>query len=119
MKAKMVLAFVGLIALGALPLAGPATAGGGTTVTIKGPQGDFHGRVNTREPCRAERTVKVFKVRKGADRKIGSDTTGNDGKWSIGNSGFKNGRFYAKVKKTEECEAAKSKTIRLVDGEEV
>jgi hypothetical protein len=119
MKAKMALPFAVLVAVGMLAFAGPAMGGGGTTVTIKGPQGDFHGKVNTREPCRAERTVKVFKVREGDDRKIGSDTTGDDGKWSIGNSGFKNGRFYAKVKKTDECEGAKSETIRLVDGEEV
>jgi hypothetical protein len=119
MKAKLALPLVGIVAVGTLAFAGPATAGGGTTVTIKGPQGDFHGKVNTREPCRAERTVKVFKVREGDDRKIGSDTTGDDGKWSIGNSGFKNGRFYAKVKKSDGCEAARSETIKLVDGEEV
>jgi hypothetical protein len=119
MKAKLTLPLVAIIALGTLGFGGSATAGGGTTVTIKGPQGDFHGKVITREPCRAERTVKVFKVREGDDRKIGSDTTGSDGKWSIGNSGFKNGRFYAKVKRTEECEGAKSETIRLIDGEEV
>ena len=119
MKAKLALPLVGIVAVGTLAFAGPATAGGGTTVTIKGPQGDFHGKVNTREPCKAERTVKVFKVRKGDDRNIGSDTTGDDGKWSIGNSGFKNGRFYAKVKKTDECEGARSETIKLEDGEEV
>jgi hypothetical protein len=119
MKKKVALPLVALTAVGTLALAGPASAGGGTSVTIKGPEGDFHGKVLTRDPCLAERTVKVFKVREGDDRNIGSDTTGSDGKWSIGNSGFKNGRFYAKVKPLGECEGARSETIKLVDGEQV
>jgi hypothetical protein len=118
-KAKLSLPLAAALAVGTMAFAGPATAGGGTSVTIKGPQGDFHGKVVTREPCRAERTVKVFKVKEGEDKNIGSDTTGTDGKWSIGNSGFKNGRFYAKAKPLGECEGARSETIRLVDGEEV
>jgi hypothetical protein len=119
MKAKLSLPLAAVLAVGTMVFAGPATAGGGTAVTIKGPQGDFHGKVVTREPCRAERTVKVFKVKEGDDKNIGSDTTGTDGKWSIGNSGFKNGRFYAKARPLGECEGARSETIRLVDGEEV
>ena len=119
MRAKLSLPLAAVLAVGTMAFAGPATAGGGTTVTIKGPQGDFHGKVVTREPCRAERTVKVFKVKEGDDKNIGSDTTGTDGKWSIGNSGYKNGRFYAKVKPLGECEGARSETIRLVDGEVV
>jgi hypothetical protein len=119
MKAKMARPLVALLASGSLALAGTAVAGGGTTVTIKGPQGDFHGKVVTRDPCLAERTVKVFKVKPDADRNIGTDTTGSDGRWSIGNSGFKDGRFYAKVKPLDDCEGARSDTIKLVDGEEV
>ena len=119
MKAKLALPLAALVASGSLALAGMASAGGGTTVTIKGPQGDFRGKVQTRDPCLAERTVKVFKVRAGADLKIGTDTTGDDGKWSTGNSGYKNGRFYAKVKPLDDCEGARSETIKLVDGEQV
>ena len=31
--------------------------------------------------------------------------------WSIGNSGYKHGEFYAKVGKTDFCKGATSKTI--------
>lgn len=116
MKSKLAL----LTALfAAVAFAGTASAGSAPRVTIKGPNGDFHGRVIVREPCRAQRTVKVFKVRQGPDRNIGMDTTGDDGRWSIGNSGFRNGRFYAKARPMGECVGARSETIRLVDGEEV
>jgi hypothetical protein len=31
--------------------------------------------------------------------------------WSIGNSGFKNGKFYARVKPTDKCASDLSKVI--------
>ena len=118
MRSKLALPLAALVA-GTLLFGGTAVAGGGTSVTIKGDQGDFHGKVITRDGCRAERTVKVFKIKDDENVNIGSDTTAEDGKWSTGNSGYKNGRFFAKLKASEECEGARSETIRLKDGEQV
>ena len=118
MRSKLALPLAALIA-GTLLLGGSAAAGGVTTVTIKGDQGDFHGKVNTRDDCQTERTVNVYKIKDDGNVKIGSDTTDDSGKWSTGNSGYKNGRFFAKLKASEECEGARSETIRLRDGEQV
>ena len=89
-----------------------------TTVTIKGPQGDFHGKVKSEKTrCVKDRKVKVFKVKASGDIKIASDTSDNDGSWSVGTTGYKNGRFYAKAQKTDNCKRGISKVIKLVDGE--
>ena len=119
MKAKLAFLVAAVVASAALTLTGVAMAAPAeTTVTIKGPQGDFHGKVKSaKTSCVEERKVSVFKKKASGDKKIGSDTTGSDGAWSAGNTGFKNGRFYARAAKTNGCKAGTSKTIRLVDGE--
>jgi hypothetical protein len=87
-----------------------------TKVTIKGENGDYYGKVKSEDAdCESERTVKVYKLngnkpKPKRDQLIGTDTADN-GEWSIGNSGYKDGSFYAKVKKTEECGADLSKVI--------
>ena len=46
-----------------------------------------------------------------------SDRVGDHGEWSVGNTGEKNGRFYARAARLGDlCKAGSSKTIRLVDG---
>ena len=100
-----------------------ATKPASTTLTIKGKNGDFHGRIESSRPhkCIDGRLVNVFK-QKGSkqdpktDQQIGSDTAslnGDHGTWSIGNSGFKSGRFYARAPKTDACKTGKSKTIHV------
>ena len=42
-----------------------------------------------------------------------SAVNGPDAMWSIGNSGYKTGKFYAKAKRSEGCAAGRSKTIKL------
>jgi len=83
-----------------------------TEVTIKGQNGDYHGKVKSSDSdCLDGRTVKVYEMLGATpapktDQKIGTDTSeldGSKGVWSIGNSGFKHGDFYAKVKRTSEC----------------
>lgn len=83
-----------------------------TEVTIKGENGDYHGKVKSSNlDCLDGRKVTVYKMLGNSpapktDQKIGSDLSeldGTKGVWSIGNSGFKHGDFYAKVKKTSEC----------------
>jgi hypothetical protein len=107
----------------ALALAGTAFARGANTgVTIHGPEGDFHGKVlSERAKCQEGRKVTVFK-QKGSkqkpavDKKIASDISersGNVGVWDVGNTGFKQGKFYAKAAHSRGCEVGFSKTIKL------
>lgn len=114
---------VALAAVAALALAGSAQASGlaGTTVTITGQNGDYSGTVSSPRlhKCADQRTVTVYK-QKGArqdphvDATIGSDTAelrGRHAVWSIGNSGFKSGKFYARASYAPGCATAASRTI--------
>ena len=100
-----------------------AQAGGkaDTKVSIKGDNGDYYGYVKSSDAgnCANDRKVKVFE-QTGNDQdpkhdlKIGTDTAEPNGDkymWSIGNSGYKHGEFYADVKKTSECGGDISKVI--------
>ena len=100
-------------------------AGSDTKVSIKGQNGDYYGYVKSSDPadCAEDRTVTVFKQLGSvqdpkSDQKIGSDTAslnGSKSMWSIGNSGYKTGDFYAKAAKVPGfCKAATSKTISRV-----
>lgn len=115
---------IGLTVFSALALAGSAEANGpaATAVSIKGQNGDYSGAIYSSNPhrCTDERTVTVYR-QVGAvenprvDMEIGSDTSerhGNHGEWSIGNSGFRSGTFYARVAKTPRCKAGSSRSIR-------
>jgi len=92
-----------------------------TTVNIKGDNGDYYGYVKSSDAgnCANGRKVKVFKQLGSvqdpkSDLKIGTDTAEPNGDrymWSIGNSGYKHGHFYAKVGKTSVCKGDTSKTI--------
>lgn len=91
------------------------------TVTIKAENTDLSGTVKSKQAiCKDGRKVILIK-QKGAkggddDQVISSDTTeldGNVGVWSTGNTGIE-GRFYAKIKKTADCKAAVSDTVRAV-----
>jgi acetoacetate decarboxylase len=92
-----------------------------TKVTIKGQEGDYFGFVKSpnEEKCANGREVRVYKAKHdtpdpGSDKLIGTDTAQPNGDgvmWSIGNSGFKKGHFYAQVKKTKKCQGDLSKVI--------
>lgn len=86
-----------------------------TTVTIRNNGGDFFGRVRSDDTprCTVGRTVVLLKKKPGRDAKIGTDTTGDDGRWNTGNSGQTRGRFYAKAKADPDCASDKSEVIRL------
>ena len=82
---------------------------------LKGHNGDYYGYVKSSDAdnCANGRKVKVFK-QPGSDQdpkndqKIGTDTAQANGDgymWSIGNSGYKHGKFYAKVGKTDSARA--------------
>jgi hypothetical protein len=114
---------VALAVCSVLALTGSAEASGPakTTVTIKGPNGDFSGTVTSPKlhKCADQRTITVYKQNgskqdPSVDTEIGSDTSelhGHRAEWSIGNSGFKSGKFYARAAKTPGCRAGSSKTI--------
>jgi len=100
------------IVVAAIAVTGVFSAGAGaaeltpTDVTIKGENGDYHGRVDSSKRCESNRSVVVYKMtgakpKPSQDRKIGSDTTDQNGNWSIGNSGYKHGKFYARAAKRE------------------
>ncbi len=91
-----------------------------TRITIRGTNGDYHGKIFSPDNgCLAGRSVIVFKMLGNGqdpanDTNIGTDTSSRDGDhgvWSIGNSGFKHGNFYAKAKKTPNCRPDLSNVI--------
>ena len=125
---KRATALVMAVAAGAATLtagvAGSAMAGGraATTVTIQAEGTDLSGTVRSARPaiCADERTVIVFRQRGtrggGNDERFAMDTSeqqGDDYVWSTGNTGTA-GRFYAKVRRTAQCQADTSPTIRAV-----
>jgi hypothetical protein len=127
MRTRSLSVLVGVIASVTLLLSGVAWAGGATPtkITIKGPNGDFHGRIlSTNTDCLGDRRVAVFEQLgdtqdPSTDDRIATDTSqrqGTHGEWSVGNTGFRDGFFYAKVGRTPSCKGDRSKTIELVDG---
>jgi hypothetical protein len=120
-KLVLVCALGAALGLGAAAYA--ATTRAPTTLTIKGPNGDFHGRIDSPklQKCVEGRLVNVFKQkgseqRPKTDQRIGADTaevTGDHGVWSIGNSGFRKGRFYARAPRTSRCKTGKTGTITI------
>ncbi|MDX6586568.1 MAG: hypothetical protein QOI31_1041 [Solirubrobacterales bacterium] len=112
---KALLVVAAVFAIAVVPMSATGHGKYPTEVTIKGPNGDFSGKVKSdADPCKVDRKVTVFKKRSGDDKKIGSDTSEPNGAWSTGNSGENNGKFYAKAKaEGDVCEAGKSETIEL------
>jgi hypothetical protein len=117
---------VALVVCGGLVLAGVASAGAPpypTKVTIKEQNGDFHGKVKSDvTECVVDRKVTVLKKRSGPDKRINSDTSDEDGKWSTGNTGVGPGKYYAKAKGSDPeakrggapyCEKGKSETVTV------
>jgi len=113
---------VAALAVTAAAFTGTAGAAAHDTVSIMGNNGDYYGYVHSSDPthCENNRKVVVYK-QLGAtqapktDQKIGTDIAqpnGPDAMWSIGNSGYKSGSFYAKATKVPGfCRATTSPTI--------
>jgi hypothetical protein len=113
---------IAALALSAAALPGTAGAAATDTGSITGNNGDYYGYVHSSDPthCENNRKVVVYKQLGTAqspktDQKIGTDTAqpnGPDAMWSIGNSGYKTGKFYAKAAKVPGyCKATTSPTI--------
>ena len=124
MRAKSLLTIVVVIACSALVLVAVAGArsAANTRVTIKGPDGDFHGKIfSSRNSCLGGRKVTVYKLKGNGydpahDQKIASDTSErhqDHGEWSVGNTGFKHGHFYARASRSQGCKPDFSPVITL------
>jgi hypothetical protein len=121
MKVKTLTAAALIAISGAFAATAGAAGRAATEVTIKGTDGDYYGYVKSPDEgnCEDGRKVNVYKL-KGSnpdpqtDKKIGSDTAqpnGPNAMWSIGNSGYKHGKFYAHAKKTDYCKGDFSPVI--------
>ncbi|HYF74351.1 MAG TPA: hypothetical protein VD864_16095 [Nocardioides sp.] len=121
-SALVAVAAAGLVS--GVDVAGAVAAAEGSrapvTVTIRADGTDLSGTVRSPRPaaCAAGRTVVVFKVRGapggGDDVRFASDTTDASGptyEWSTGNTGTE-GRFYARLKATADCQGARSTVVR-------
>lgn len=114
---------LGCLAIGLMAIVGstqPASAAerADTTVTIRAQSGGFYGFVRSTEPstCVTDRVVVLYKQlgatqSPSTDTRISSDTAGADGRWDTGNTGTRKGRFYARVGRTPDCQADRSRTI--------
>lgn len=125
MKTRLAFLLILVVAVSSLAFTGLATAGTAarTIVTIKGPDGDFHGKIRSQDPgCLGDRLVRLF-MSDSADgpfaRTGNSDTSeqqGDVGVWSLGNTGLRDGFFFAKAKKTPDCRGGRSRVLELVNG---
>ena len=125
MKTRLSVLLVAVVATSSLMFTQLAAAGTAskTIVTIKGPDGDFHGKIKSPDAgCLADRVVRLF-MSDSADgpfeRTGNSDTSeqqGTVGKWSLGNTGLRDGFFYVKAKATPTCKHGKSRVLELVNG---
>jgi hypothetical protein len=125
MRTRLAVLSVALVAAISLGSAGLAMAGTAakTIVTIKGPNGDFQGKIKSPDAgCLGDRVVRLFmsdSVDGPFERTGNSDTSeqqGDVGVWSLGNTGLRDGFFYAKAKATPACKGGKSRVLELVNG---
>jgi hypothetical protein len=125
MRARLACLLIAALAASSVSLIGPASAGteAQTTLTIRGPDGDFHGKIRSPDDgCLADRVVRLFMSDSAEgpfERTGNSDTSeqqGGVGVWSMGNTGLRDGFFFVKTKATPDCSRGRSRTLHLVDG---
>ena len=126
MKTRSAFLLIAIVAATTLATTGLAAAGTAatTTVTIKGPDGDFHGKIKSQDPaCLGDRVVRLFRADSANgpfERTGNSDTSeqqGAVGVWSLGNTGLRDGFFFAKAAATPDCKRGRSRVLELVNGE--
>lgn len=95
----LTVALLGLaIPIGLLATAQAQVATSRATIRWNEQRTFFAGRVTSQLPaCRADRVVRVFKVRPGRDKAVGSDVTNRRGLWKVNKRHRVDGRFYARV----------------------
>lgn len=122
MRIKMFMATAAIAITGVIAPGASAADRSPSEVTIKNPGGgEFYGKVKSADPdCLADRKVTLFKMAgsspdPGADQKIVTDTTEPNGEWNAGNTGYRKGKFYARVKRTEFCGGDLSPVVKARD----
>jgi hypothetical protein len=121
MKPKFLLALVVLAAFAFSMIPSSAGTRARTRVTINVEGTDFSGTVRSPRPgqCADGRTIRLLKQQGGqqhpnSDNVVATDTASFNGQryeWSTGNTG-QNGRFYAHARRTAQCKADTSRTLR-------
>jgi hypothetical protein len=103
-----------IAALVAVPASGAASFKTKVIVSLKFPA--WHGKLaSPKGACVRDRKVKLFRVRSGPDKLLGTDRSEDNGKWSIPiGKRLTSGGYYAKAVARGNCRAGKSK-VNYVD----
>jgi hypothetical protein len=104
------------IALLAVLLPASASAAYKTTVVVSLKFPAFHGKVKSpRSSCVGGRTVKLYRKLNGSATLLGTDTTNDNGKWSIpiSKKRLTPGLYYAKAPARGDCKADKSSSFPI------
>lgn len=110
-RCSVLLVFALLLALPAGSAAG-ARYPAKVIVSLKTPA--FHGKLkSSRGACRANRTVKLFRKKRGPDKLLGTDRTNAKAKWSIRIRLKSGASYYVKAPAKGSCKAAKSKVLSI------
>ncbi len=122
------LAAAALVALGAgtaIPAVATAGEPAPTKVTIVPENDGFYGFVKSPKENKCANGRKVILLKQlgstqspHTDQKIGSDiaqANGDGYMWSTGNTGHEKGKFYARAKKTPDCLADTSKSVKMTN----
>ncbi len=119
---KLLATALALATAGFAALAGPASAAKTkTTVSIQTEQDGVSGFVRSgKTSCHAGRKVTIYRKVRGPDKRSGSDIAqpnqdGSQYKVSLTRAG----KYYAVVKATSKCKAARSKLVSFAPGEEL
>ena len=124
-RALVAVAVVAIGAGSAIPTIAAAGAPAPTKVTIVPENDGFYGFVKSAKENKCANGRKVILLKQlgsdqspHTDQKIGTDiaqANGDGYMWSTGNSGHMKGKFYARVKRTPDCLADTSKSVKMTN----
>ena len=130
---RKIITITALAAVAVMAFAAPSFAAKGNTKVVWDDEGAFEtydgsafeGFVDAKTKCYTSRRITVYKVRPGADKKMGSTKTTPVPfpfrvSWGILKPGYKvkaSERFYAKTPATSKCKGGRSPTINGVPDE--
>jgi hypothetical protein len=111
-SALLAVVAIAVATLSASPAAG-ASYSTKVVVSLKTPA--FHGSLKSnRGSCTANRMVKLFRKKAGADTLLGTDASNAGGKWSIPiGKRLIPGSYYAKAPAKGSCRSGKSKVLTI------
>jgi hypothetical protein len=97
-----------------VPATAPATSSYSTQVIVSLRTPAFHGTLKSgRSACATGRTVKLYRVKSGPDKLLGTDRSDATAKWSIpiGKKRLIAGSYYAKAPAKGRCKPGKSTVL--------